>query len=85
MAAEGVELVFTEDGIAELARVSAEANAQHENIGARRLGTVMERVLEEVSFEGPALKGQCVVIDREYVLERVTDLLEDRDLGRYVL
>ncbi len=85
MAAEGVELVFTDDGIAELARVSAEANMQHENIGARRLGTVMERVLEEVSFEGPALKGQCVVIDREYVLERVKDLLEDRDLGRYVL
>ena len=45
----------------------------------------MERVLEEVSFEGPALKGQTVVIDRGYVRERVTDLLEDRDLGRYVL
>ena len=71
MAAEGVELVFTDDGIDEIARVAAEANSQHENIGARRLGTVMERVLEEVSFEGPALKGQCVVIDRAYVFERV--------------
>jgi len=85
MAAEGVELVFTEDGIQEVARVSAVANSQHENIGARRLSTVIEKVLEEVSFEGPKLKGKTIVIDEAFVRERVADLLEDRDLGRYVL
>jgi ATP-dependent HslUV protease ATP-binding subunit HslU len=85
LGAEGARLSFTEDGIAEVARVAAVANQQHENIGARRLGTVLERVLEEVSFEGPALAGREVVIDRAYVRDRVGDLLADRDLGKYVL
>lgn len=85
MATEGVDVAFTDDGIEEMARVAAVANAQHENIGARRLGTVMERVLEEVSFEGPKLAGTTVAVDRSYVQERVADLLKDRDLGRYVL
>ena len=78
-------MTFTEDGVEELARVAAEANSQHENIGARRLGTVLERVIEEVSFDAPARKGAKVVVDRAYVQERVGDLLEDKDLGRYVL
>lgn len=85
MGAEGVPLSFTEDGIREIARVAALANSQHENIGARRLGTVVERVLEQVSFDGPTLAGRKIVIDEAYVRERVQDLLEDRDLGRYVL
>jgi ATP-dependent HslUV protease ATP-binding subunit HslU len=85
LATEGVKLKFADDGIAEIARVSARANSLHENIGARRLFTVMERVLDEVSFDGPALAGKKVVVDREYVRQRVADLLEDQDLGRYVL
>lgn len=85
MATEGVKLAFSDDGIAEIARVAAHANRAHENIGARRLSTVMERVLEEVSFAGPDLKGQKIKINRAYVHERVADLLEDQDLGRFVL
>jgi len=85
MKTEGVKLVFSEDGIREIARVAAQANQAHENIGARRLSTVMERVLEEVSFAGPDLKGKKIPIDRDYVRERVAELLEDQDLGRFVL
>ena len=82
---EGVRLRFTDDGIAEIARVAAHANQAHENIGARRLSTVIERVLEEVSFAGPDLQGQLIEIDQAYVRQRVADLLEDQDLGRFVL
>ena len=76
------EALVTLDAIAEAA---AEVNRSTENIGARRLHTVMERVLEEVSFQGPALRGTKVVVDRDYVRTRVGDLLADKDLGRYVL
>ena len=85
METEGVNLRFTEDGIAEMARVAARANTAHENIGARRLFTVLERVIDEVSFAGPDLAGQQIPIDEGYVRARVGDLLEDQDLGRYVL
>ncbi len=85
MATERVDLHFTDDGIGELASVAARANAEHENIGARRLGTVLERVLETVSFEGPDRAGQRIVVDQAYVRERVGDLIEDLDLGRFVL
>jgi len=85
MKTEGVKLKFSDDGIAEIARVAAQANMTHENIGARRLSTVIERVLDEVSFEGPALKGQKIRIDQAYVRERVGDLLADQDLARFVL
>jgi ATP-dependent HslUV protease ATP-binding subunit HslU len=82
---EKVKLKFTDDGIAEIARVAASANTTYENIGARRLFTVMERVLDEVSFDGPALKGEKILVDQAYVRTRVGDLLEDQDLSRYVL
>ncbi|MDA1194073.1 MAG: ATP-dependent protease ATPase subunit HslU [Planctomycetota bacterium] len=85
MGTEGVRLAFTEDGVAEIARVAAAANLAHENIGARRLFTVLERVVDEVSFAGPDLRGQTISIDRAYVRARVGDLLDDQDLGRYVL
>ncbi len=85
METEGVNVRFTEDGIAEMARVAASANRTHENIGARRLFTVLERVIDEVSFAGPDLAGQKIPIDEGYVRARVGDLLEDQDLGRYVL
>jgi ATP-dependent HslUV protease ATP-binding subunit HslU len=82
---EGVKLRFGEDGVREIARVAAKANLTHENIGARRLFTILERVLDEVSFAGPDLKGKKIPIDEGYVRARVGDLLEDEDLGRYVL
>ncbi len=85
METEGVKLRFTEDGIAEMARVAARANTAHENIGARRLFTVLERVIDEVSFAGPDLAGQKIPIDEGYVRARVGDLLDDQDLGKYVL
>ncbi|WP_457678009.1 ATP-dependent protease ATPase subunit HslU [Thermovibrio sp.] len=82
---EGVEVEFTPDGIEEIARIAEEANAKAENIGARRLHTVMEKLLEELSFNAPEMKGQKVVIDREYVMERLGKVVEDEDLTKYIL
>ena len=85
LSTEGIKLRFTDDAVAEIARIAALANAMHENIGARRLGTVMERVLEDVSFDAPNLRGKKIDVDGAYVRERVQDLIEDQDLGRFVL
>ncbi len=85
MAAEGVTLEFTDDGIDRIASLSAEINAAVENIGARRLQTVMEKVLEEVSFTAPECAGVTIVVDAAFVEERVGDLARDRDLSRYIL
>ena len=85
LATEGVELEFTDDAIAELARTAARLNERYENIGARRLYTVMEAVLEEVSFDAPERQGERVVIDAEYVRGKLADLLANEDLSRYIL
>jgi ATP-dependent HslUV protease ATP-binding subunit HslU len=85
MATEGVEVVFTADGIAELARVAAEVNRNVENIGARRLHTVMERVFEELSFTAPDRSGQRVTVDAAFVAAQVGALAKSADLSRYVL
>ncbi len=85
LAAEGVKLVFTDDAIAEIARAAEAINARTENIGARRLHTVMERVLEEVSFEAADLAGQTVTITPELVRARLQDVESDTDLARFVL
>jgi ATP-dependent HslUV protease ATP-binding subunit HslU len=82
---EGIEVEFTDDAIAELARVAATANDQLENIGARRLHTVLERVLDELSFEATEIGAQKVTITAEYVRERIGDLLADQDLSRHIL
>ena len=82
---EGVEIEFTPDGIEEIARIAEEANTKAENIGARRLHTVMEKLLEEISFNAPEMKGQKVVIDREYVREKLSRVIEDEDLTKYIL
>jgi len=82
---EGVELEFTPDGIEEIARIAEEANERAENIGARRLHTVMEKLLEEVSFMAPEMKGQKVVVDRDFVREKLSDIIQDEDLTKYVL
>jgi ATP-dependent HslUV protease ATP-binding subunit HslU len=83
--AEGVELTFTEQAIGHIADVAFSANEQMQNIGARRLTTVLERILEELSFEASERKGQSVNVDEDYVRERIDDVLADDDLSRYVL
>ena len=85
LATEGVELVFEVSGVAALASAAAEVNTRTENIGARRLHTIMERLLDEVSFAGPELKGQRIVIDESYVRERLDEIAGDTDLSRYIL
>jgi len=82
---EGVQLVFTDDAVAEMARVASELNRSLEDIGARRLITVMERVCEEVSFDGPELAGTTMTLDAAYVSERLRPLASDLDLSRYIL
>ena len=85
MATEDVTLDFTKDGIAEIAKISAEVNASIENIGARRLHTVMERLLDNVSFKATDMGGETVVIDKAYVIEHVGKLAADQDLSKFIL
>ena len=85
METEGVKLKFQDDSIVEIARLATEVNQQTENIGARRLHTIMEKLLEEVSFEGPDLKKKSVKIDAKYVADRLAEVVKDQDLSRYIL
>ena len=85
LATEGMEISFTEDGVERLARVAFEVNERTENIGARRLHTVMERLLESVSFEAADRSGQSLKIDADYVESTLGDLVQDEDLSRYIL
>ncbi len=85
LSTEGVELEFTEDGIEEIARIAEEVNSKAENIGARRLHTIMEKLLEDISFNAPEMKGKKVVIDKNYVVEKLSQITADEDLTRYVL
>ncbi len=85
LATEGVQLQFTPEGITRLAQIACDVNERTENIGARRLATVMERLLDEVSFGATRLSGQTVVVDATYVDERLASLSQDEDLSRYIL
>jgi len=85
IATEGVEIVFTPDGIAAIARIAAEVNGQIENIGARRLSTVMEKLLEEVSFDAENRKGTTLTVDAAYVESQLAAVARDTDLSKYVL
>jgi len=85
LATEGVTLEFADDAIEKLSRIAAEVNSKTENIGARRLHTIMELLLEEVSFTAPELSGQTIPITPEYVDKRLGDVVEDQDLSRYIL
>ncbi|QFS84658.1 ATP-dependent protease ATPase subunit HslU [Roseivivax sp. THAF40] len=85
MGTEDVTVSFTEEGIAALARIAAEVNTSVENIGARRLYTVMERVFEELSFNAPDKSGETVTVDAEFVEKHLGDLSRSTDLSRYVL
>ena len=85
LATEGVQLAFTPDGITRLAAIAYEVNERTENIGARRLATVMEHLLDEVSFDATKLEGQTVTIDQVYVDARLGALSQNEDLSRYIL
>ena len=85
LATEGVALEFTPEGITRLAHIAYDVNERTENIGARRLSTVMERLLDEVSFDAVNRAGQTVVIDAAYVNERLQSLSQDEDLSRFIL
>jgi ATP-dependent HslUV protease ATP-binding subunit HslU len=82
---ENVDLEFTSDGVDAIADVAVEVNSKLENIGARRLQTVIERVLDEISFSAPDRSGERVTVDGEYVRDRVADLAKNTDLSRYIL
>ncbi|HEY0444826.1 MAG TPA: ATP-dependent protease ATPase subunit HslU [Allosphingosinicella sp.] len=85
IATEGVSVSFTDDGIRAIARIAAEVNGQVENIGARRLQTVMEKLLEDVSFEAEERRGDTVVVDGAYVDKQLADIARNTDLSKYVL
>ena len=82
---EGLKLEFTPDALEEVAQFAARVNEGTENIGARRLHTIMERVLDRISFEAPDLENKSVVIDRDYVRNMLVDIVKDQDLSRYIL
>ena len=85
MKTEGVYLEFKDEAIDEIARISTEVNSKTENIGARRLHAVLEKLLDEVSFTAPEISGQTIVLTRKYVKERLEDIAKDQDLSRYIL
>ncbi|MCB4204852.1 ATP-dependent protease ATPase subunit HslU [Deferribacterales bacterium Es71-Z0220] len=83
--ADGIQIQFTDDGIEEMASIAAEVNKTNENIGARRLHTIIERVLEEISFEAPDTDEKIVVVNRDYVNNKLSNIIENQDLSRYIL
>jgi ATP-dependent HslUV protease ATP-binding subunit HslU len=85
MKTEGVDIEFTSDGVERVAEVAFDVNERSENIGARRLHTVIERLLEEISFDAPDKAGQNLIVDREYVENSLGELAQDEDLSRYIL
>jgi ATP-dependent HslUV protease ATP-binding subunit HslU len=82
---EGIELEFTVDALDAFARFAVRVNEQTENIGARRLHTIMEKVLDEISFLGPDLEPKRQVIDADYVTRALSEIVKDQDLSRYIL
>src|SRR5690242_21497331 len=82
---EGIKLSFTDDALIEIARIAAQVNESAENIGARRLHTIMEKLLEDISFDGPDLKKKNIRIDAAYVRTQLSEIVKDQDLSRYIL
>ncbi|MBL7211746.1 MAG: ATP-dependent protease ATPase subunit HslU [Desulfobacteraceae bacterium] len=85
LSTEGIELIFQEDAVNEIARMASQVNERTENIGARRLHTVMEKLLDEISFDAPDMTTTTVTINKEYVQEKLAEILEDENLSRYIL
>ena len=82
---EGIKLNITDDALLEIAKFAAQVNESAENIGARRLHTIMEKLLEEISFEGPDLRKKNVKVDAAYVRKQLSEIVKDQDLSRYIL
>jgi len=82
---EDIKLEFTEEAVSEIAKMSATVNTRTENIGARRLQTVIEKLLEDISFDAPELSGQTIILDAEKVREKLDSIIQDEDLSRYIL
>ena len=85
LAVDGIELLFTPDGLEELAEIGWRVNQSTQNIGARRLYTIMERLLENISFEGPDSRGMIITIDRPFVRKQLEDISRDEDLSKFIL
>jgi ATP-dependent HslUV protease ATP-binding subunit HslU len=85
LSTEGINLIFEESAIREIADIASKVNERTENIGARRLHTVMEKLLDEISFDAPDMETKTVTITREYVVEKLQEILEDENLSRYIL
>ncbi|MBI2645788.1 MAG: ATP-dependent protease ATPase subunit HslU [Deltaproteobacteria bacterium] len=85
MKTEAITLEFTQDAVDEISEISSRVNERTENIGARRLHTIMERLLDQISFDAPQLAGEKIIIDREYIRKKLADIVEDENLSRYIL
>lgn len=85
MATEGIELIFEDESVEAIAEMASKVNDRMENIGARRLHTIMEKLVDEISFDAPDLDEKSVTIDKSYVTEKLEDILEDENLSRYIL
>ena len=85
MKTEGIDLVFTEDGVLEMARLAAEVNQKTEDIGARRLHTVLEKILEDISFQAPAMEEKTFKVTADYVRQQLSEITRDEDLSRFIL
>jgi ATP-dependent HslUV protease ATP-binding subunit HslU len=85
IAADGVELTFSQDGLEAIADIAWQVNQTTQNIGARRLHTILERLLEDVSFEGPELKGQQIKVDAAYVHDKLDAVVQTEDLSKFIL
>ena len=82
---EGVVISFTQDAVEKIADIAVEVNSTTENIGARRLHTLMEKLLEEILFEAPDMDEKNIIIDAGFVTRQLMDIVEDQDLSRYIL
>jgi len=82
---EGIDVVFEDDAVSEIARMAQEVNDRTENIGARRLHTLMERLLEDILFDAPDMEEQRMTIDKTYVEDKLKEIKDDEDLSRYIL
>ena len=85
LATEGVKVTFTEEAIEEIAKTACVLNQEMENIGARRLHTILEKVLEDLSFAAPEIAGQEVMITAQYIMDKIQPIVQNKDLSRYIL
>jgi ATP-dependent protease HslVU (ClpYQ), ATPase subunit len=82
---ENVDIDFTDEAIKEIARIAEYINSKDENIGARRLYTIMEKLVEDISFNAPDMEGQHIIIDDKFVLSKLEDLAKDPEISKYIL